>query len=128
LSKSPVLGDYSRETDFLDDGSGAPVSHAHILFDKTTGEYRLFNDHWYPLGSHDCAVSGSCSVAFIISFMPAVAYDHRTIEKNFPHPFQLLTPNPALRPAALFLRPRATVRLAQEVCGAGDLVARHPAP
>jgi len=28
--------------------------HAHILFDKATGEYRLFNDRWYPLGSHDC--------------------------------------------------------------------------
>jgi hypothetical protein len=30
--------------------------HAHILFDKTTGEYRLFNDRWYPLGSHDCGI------------------------------------------------------------------------
>jgi len=30
--------------------------HAHILFDKATGEYRLFNDHWYPLGSHDCGI------------------------------------------------------------------------
>jgi len=30
--------------------------HAHILFDKTTAEYRLFNDHWYPLGSHDCGI------------------------------------------------------------------------
>jgi len=28
--------------------------HAHITFDKATGEYRLFNDRWYPLGSHDC--------------------------------------------------------------------------
>lgn len=28
--------------------------HAHITFDKSTGEYRLFNDRWYPLGSHDC--------------------------------------------------------------------------
>jgi hypothetical protein len=55
-ARSPVLGAYSRETDFLDDGSGAPISHAHILFDKTTGEYRLFNDHWYPLGSHDCGI------------------------------------------------------------------------
>jgi hypothetical protein len=24
--------------------------HAHILFDKPTGEYRLFNDRWYPRG------------------------------------------------------------------------------
>jgi hypothetical protein len=30
--------------------------HAHILFDKTNGDYRLFNDHWYPLGSHDCGI------------------------------------------------------------------------
>jgi hypothetical protein len=28
--------------------------HAHIRFDKGTGEYRLFNDRWYPLGSQDC--------------------------------------------------------------------------
>jgi hypothetical protein len=28
--------------------------HAHIGFDKTTGEYRLFNDRWYQLGGHDC--------------------------------------------------------------------------
>jgi hypothetical protein len=30
--------------------------HAHILFDKATGEYRLFNDRWYPLGSRDCGI------------------------------------------------------------------------
>jgi len=30
--------------------------HAHIVFDKATGEYRLFNDRWYPLGSHDCGI------------------------------------------------------------------------
>jgi hypothetical protein len=29
--------------------------HAHITFDKVSGEYRLFNDRWYPLGGHDCA-------------------------------------------------------------------------
>lgn len=28
--------------------------HAHIIVDKPNGEYRLFNDRWYPLGSHDC--------------------------------------------------------------------------
>ena len=22
--------------------------HAHVLYDKLTGEYRLFNDRWYP--------------------------------------------------------------------------------
>lgn len=30
--------------------------HAHIVFDKTAREYRLFNDRWYPLGSHDCGI------------------------------------------------------------------------
>jgi hypothetical protein len=30
--------------------------HAHILFDKAAREYRLFNDRWYPLGSHDCGI------------------------------------------------------------------------
>jgi hypothetical protein len=30
--------------------------HAHITFDKTAREYRLFNDRWYPLGSHDCGI------------------------------------------------------------------------
>jgi pSer/pThr/pTyr-binding forkhead associated (FHA) protein len=25
--------------------------HAHILFDPSTGEYRLFNDRWYKPGS-----------------------------------------------------------------------------
>jgi hypothetical protein len=30
--------------------------HAHIIFDKTAREYRLFNDRWYPLGSHDCGI------------------------------------------------------------------------
>lgn len=30
--------------------------HAHILFDKTTGECRLFNDRWYPRG----AQAGEC--------------------------------------------------------------------
>src|SRR5690348_1965947 len=29
--------------------------HAHVDYDKTTGEYRLFNDRWYKLGSPDCA-------------------------------------------------------------------------
>ncbi|PWU07104.1 MAG: hypothetical protein C5B51_10740 [Terriglobia bacterium] len=28
--------------------------HAHITFDKASGEYRLFNDRWYPLGGADC--------------------------------------------------------------------------
>jgi hypothetical protein len=29
--------------------------HAHILFDKAAGEYRLFNDRWYPRGEQgDC--------------------------------------------------------------------------
>ena len=25
--------------------------HAHIDYDNTTGEYRLFNDRWYPRGT-----------------------------------------------------------------------------
>ena len=38
--------------------------HAHILFDKTTGEYRLFNDRWYPRGPRPAsAASGSCATA-----------------------------------------------------------------
>ena len=28
--------------------------HAHISFDRDSGEYRLFNDRWYPLGDHSC--------------------------------------------------------------------------
>ena len=36
--------------------SSVSREHAHILFEKTTGEYRLFNDRWYPLGSHDCGI------------------------------------------------------------------------
>jgi hypothetical protein len=29
--------------------------HAHIVFDKAAGEYRLFNDRWYPRGPEgDC--------------------------------------------------------------------------
>ena len=28
--------------------------HAHISFDRASGEYRLFNDRWYQLGGHDC--------------------------------------------------------------------------
>ncbi len=30
--------------------------HAHITFDRASGEYRLFNDRWYPLGGHDCGI------------------------------------------------------------------------
>ena len=26
--------------------------HAHIRYDSTTGEYRIFNDRWYPRGGH----------------------------------------------------------------------------
>jgi len=31
--------------------------HAHIQFDRATGEYRLFNDRWYPRGG---AHTGEC--------------------------------------------------------------------
>ncbi len=33
--------------------------HAHIQYDRATGEYRLFNDRWYPLaGPHpaECGI------------------------------------------------------------------------
>ena len=33
--------------------------HAHILHDKKTGEYRLFNDRWYKRGNkteHNCGL------------------------------------------------------------------------
>ena len=30
--------------------------HAHIILDRATGEYRLFNDRWYPRGTR----SGEC--------------------------------------------------------------------
>ena len=33
--------------------------HAHIVFDRASGEYRLFNDRWYPLagqGTADCGI------------------------------------------------------------------------
>jgi hypothetical protein len=35
-----------------DTGINRSVSreHAHILFDKVSGDYRLFNDRWYPRG------------------------------------------------------------------------------
>ena len=32
--------------------------HAHILYDRSTGEYRLFNDRWYQRGSR----SGECGL------------------------------------------------------------------
>src|SRR5262249_43721253 len=32
--------------------------HAHILFDRSTGEYRLFNDRWYQRGPR----AGGCGV------------------------------------------------------------------
>ena len=28
--------------------------HAHIQFDRATGEYRLFNDRWYARGHGEC--------------------------------------------------------------------------
>lgn len=44
---------------FGEDGaanSSVSREHAHILFDKASGEYRIFNDRWYALGSHDCGI------------------------------------------------------------------------
>ncbi len=39
--------------------------HAHIRFDKLTGEYRLFNDRWYARGERQRrnAAPGSCATA-----------------------------------------------------------------
>ena len=28
--------------------------HAHIQFDRASGEYRIFNDRWYPRGGGEC--------------------------------------------------------------------------
>jgi hypothetical protein len=33
--------------------------HAHIRFDRATGEYRLFNDRWYPLSGPGAAECGT---------------------------------------------------------------------
>lgn len=33
--------------------------HAHILFDRAAGEYRLFNDRWYPRGESNLAECGT---------------------------------------------------------------------
>ena len=32
--------------------------HAHIVFDQSSGEYRLFNDRWYPRGTRQ----GECGI------------------------------------------------------------------
>src|SRR5262249_17385244 len=43
---------FSEETEI---NRSVSREHAHIIFDKTTGEYRLFNDRWYPRGPKgDC--------------------------------------------------------------------------
>ena len=33
--------------------------HAHIQFDRAAGEYRLFNDRWYPRGESNHAECGT---------------------------------------------------------------------
>jgi pSer/pThr/pTyr-binding forkhead associated (FHA) protein len=33
--------------------------HAHIVFDKVSGDYRLFNDRWYPRGGAPQAECGT---------------------------------------------------------------------
>ena len=36
--------------------------HAHIVYDRASGEYRLFNDRWYPRGESPTAECGACIV------------------------------------------------------------------
>ncbi|SPE34412.1 conserved hypothetical protein [Candidatus Sulfopaludibacter sp. SbA6] len=33
--------------------------HAHIQFDRVAGEYRLFNDRWYPRGESSAGMSNN---------------------------------------------------------------------
>jgi hypothetical protein len=46
---------FAAETDV---NSSVSREHAHILFDRATGEYRLFNDRWYQRGPRqpECGV------------------------------------------------------------------------
>jgi len=45
----------SRRNDlaFTEDNRTVSREHAHILYSKKTGEYRLFNDRWYPHGKKE---------------------------------------------------------------------------
>jgi len=42
--------------------------HAHIQFDRATGEYRLFNDRWYPRGEANLAECGTWIVRDGLSY------------------------------------------------------------
>jgi hypothetical protein len=49
----------SRRNDlaFTEDSHTVSREHAHILHSKKTGEYRLYNDRWYPHSKkHDCGL------------------------------------------------------------------------
>ena len=47
---------FAAETDI---NRSVSREHAHILFDPATGEYRLFNDRWYPRGESS---QGECGI------------------------------------------------------------------
>ena len=42
--------------------------HAHVLYDRATGEYRLFNDRWYPRGEANAADCGTWIVRDGLSY------------------------------------------------------------
>jgi hypothetical protein len=54
----------SRRNDlaFTDDNSTVSREHAHILYSKRTGEYRLYNDRWYQHGTKE---AGDCGLWII---------------------------------------------------------------
>lgn len=57
-------GGPSRRNDlaFTDDNGTVSREHAHILYSKKTGEYRLYNDRWYQHGKKD---AGDCGLWII---------------------------------------------------------------
>jgi hypothetical protein len=54
----------SRRNDlaFTDDNSTVSREHAHIIYSKKTGEYRLYNDRWYQHGNKE---PGDCGLWII---------------------------------------------------------------
>jgi hypothetical protein len=51
-------GGLSRRNDIVIDDETVSREHAHILHDRVTGEYRLFNDRWYARGPRP----GECGI------------------------------------------------------------------
>jgi hypothetical protein len=54
----------SRRNDlaFTEDNSTVSREHAHVIFSKKTGEYRLYNDRWYQHGHRE---PGDCGLWII---------------------------------------------------------------